>query len=66
MSSNKELLQERVRQLAESLEPAEAVETLSTALQEVLHKLEEEQRIRFVLNLLGDEDQDKLSSMVHL
>lgn len=48
------------------MEPWEAVAQMGEALKRLLPILDEEDRIGFVMNLVGDSGGDKLSSMVHL
>lgn len=48
------------------MEPGEAVAEMGRALRRLLPILDEEDRIGFVMNLVGDSGDDKLSSMVHL
>ena len=48
------------------MEPGEAVAQMGEALKRLLPILDEEDRIGFVMNLVGDSGGDKLSSMVHL
>ncbi len=48
------------------MEPGEAVAEMGEALKRLLPILDEADRTRFVLSLMGDSGGDKLSSMVHL
>ena len=48
------------------MEPGEAVAEMGAALKRLFPILDEEDRTRFVMNLVGDSGGDKLSSMVHL
>ncbi|EFI35638.1 hypothetical protein Dthio_PD3067 [Desulfonatronospira thiodismutans ASO3-1] len=66
MSADTEALKKNILDLVLNLEPEEALDAFSGALREVLSRLEDEQRVRFVLALLEKGDEDKISSMVHL
>lgn len=48
------------------LEPAAALSSLAPALKNILAHLAEEDRIKFITEMIDDPDGDKLSSMVHL
>jgi hypothetical protein len=49
-----------------SLDPEDAATQTAAALKQLLPLLGEEGRNRFIMNLLGETGQDKISSMVHL
>jgi len=49
-----------------SLDPEDAVAQTAEALKQLLPLLGEEGRNQFIMNLLGETGQDKISSMVHL
>jgi hypothetical protein len=49
-----------------NLDPEDAATQTATALKQLLPLLGEEGRNRFIMNLLGETGQDKISSMVHL
>nr|WP_291322952.1 hypothetical protein [Desulfonatronospira sp.] len=66
MGANMEGLKRQTMQLIRDLEPEQALDALSGPLRDILSRLEDEQRVRFVLQLLGQGDEDKISSMVHL
>jgi len=48
------------------LDPEDAAKQTAIALRQLLPLLGEEGRTRFIMNLLGETGQDKISSMVHL
>ena len=50
----------------EAMEPEEALAALAAAIKNILPSLDEEVRRRFLLDLMGDQQDDKLTSMVHL
>ncbi len=55
-----------VKKVIDRMDPVEAVAEMGEALQRLLPILGEEDRIGFVMKLVGDSGGDKLSSMVHL
>ena len=55
-----------IEKILNSLDPEEAVIQTATALKQFLPLIGEEARNRFIMNLLGETRQDKISSMVHL
>jgi hypothetical protein len=55
-----------VKKVIDQMAPGEAVAEMGEALRRLLPILDEEDRTRFVMNLVGDSGGDKLSSMVHL
>ncbi|MFZ0942843.1 MAG: hypothetical protein WB930_03630 [Syntrophobacteraceae bacterium] len=55
-----------VEKVIDRMEPGEAVAEMGEALKRLLPILDEADRTRFVLSLMGDSGGDKLSSMVHL
>ncbi len=57
---------EDLKKAIDSMEPRRAVVQMGEALKRLLPILDEEDRTRFVMNLVGDSGGDKLSSMVHL
>jgi hypothetical protein len=66
MPQEAELFMNQVEKLLQSLEPQEAADQAAVALKRLLPLLDEEGRSRFLMTLLGDSGDDKLSSMVHL
>lgn len=55
-----------IEQILNQLDPEEAANKTAAALKQLLPLLGEEGRNRFIMNLLGETGQDKISSMVHL
>jgi hypothetical protein len=55
-----------IEKILNSLDPEEAATQTAVALKGLLPLLGEEGRNRFIMNLLGETGQDKISSMVHL
>ena len=60
MSTNK------IQELVNNMEPQEAASALSFVLKGLFPLLNEDARIRFVMNLIGDSGDDKVTSLVHL
>lgn len=56
----------KIAQLLISMDPEDAATQTAAALKQLLPLLGEEGRYRFIMNLLGETGQDKVSSMVHL
>ncbi len=55
-----------LQEILSRMEPAAALTVLAPALKNILAHLEEEDRVKFVTDMIDDPDGDKLSSMVHL
>ena len=55
-----------IEKLLERLEPSEALTVLTPAIQQILAHLDEEARVRFVTDMIGDAGEDKIVSMVNL
>ena len=49
-----------------TLDPEDAADQAAAALRKLLPLLGEQGRTRFIMKLLGETGQDKISSMVHL
>lgn len=56
----------RIQQVIAGMDPEEALAALSLAVKKLFSLLGEEARLNFVVNLVGDEADDKVASMVHL
>lgn len=50
----------------EAMEPEEALATLAALMKSLLRGLDEETRLRFLLDLMEEQQGDKVSSIVHL
>jgi hypothetical protein len=57
---------DKIQKLVDSMEPEEAASAISSILKKLFPLLEEEARLQFVLNLLGEPSDEKLTSLVHL
>ena len=66
MSDSIKSMQGQIQRLIHALEPDAALEVLGSLLKDLLVQLDEQDRVEFILGLVGHEDTDKLSSMVHL
>jgi hypothetical protein len=55
-----------IQQILESMEPAVALAELAPALKNILAHLDDEDRVRFVTDMIGDSGEDKIASMVNL
>lgn len=55
-----------IAKIFSDLEPHEAARQAAAALKELLPLLGEQGRTRFIMDLIGENGEDKISSMVHL
>ena len=55
-----------LEQALEAMAPEEALSALAAAVKSFFAKLGEEARLRFLLDLVGERQGDKLTSTVHL
>ncbi len=66
MTDSRKSFQDQMQRMTNELEPEEALEALGSSLRNLIAQLDEEERVNYILGLLGAEDSDKVSSMVHL
>lgn len=57
---------EKIQELVKHMEPQEAASALALILKDLFPLLNEDTRITFVTDLIGNAGDDKVSSMVHL
>lgn len=57
---------DKIQLLVNNMEPQEAASALTLVIKDLFPLLDEDVRIRFVMNLIGDSGDDKVSSLVHL
>lgn len=57
---------EKLFEIASRMDPEEAVTQVSKLLKSLLSNLDEEASSRFLLDLIGNSQDDKIASMVHL
>ena len=55
-----------IQKLAERMAPEAALAEIGAALKKLLPTVSEENRLNFVVNLIGGAGDDKVASMVHL
>lgn len=55
-----------IEKIFSRMDPQDAADQSAIALKQLLPLLGEEGRTRFIMNLLGETGEDKISSMVHL
>jgi len=55
-----------LQEILNRLEPVAALSALAPALKNILAHLAEEDRVKFVTDMIDEPSGDKLSSMVHL
>jgi hypothetical protein len=56
----------KIQELVNNMEPREAASALAFAIKDLFPLLNEDTRIKFVMNLIGDSGDDKVSNLVHL
>jgi len=56
----------KIQLLVNNMEPQEAASALTLVIKDLFPLLEEDARIRFVTDLIGDSGDEKVSSLVHL
>ena len=56
----------QIQPILDAMDPEAALATLARAAKKLLSHLDEEARLRFLVNLLGEAADDKVGSMVHL
>ena len=57
---------DELQRAVENLDPKEALSALAMAAKSLLANLGEEEHLHFLMDLLGEERGDNLTSMVHL
>ncbi len=57
---------EKIQKLTDSMEPQEAASAIGLVMKTLFPLLNEEVRLKFVMNLVGESTEDKVSSLVHL
>ena len=55
-----------IQEILEGMSPARALPELAEVLKKILPLVSEEDRLNFVVNLVGGAGDDKVASMVHL
>jgi hypothetical protein len=57
---------DKIQELVNNMEPQEAASALASVVKDLFPLLNEDTRIKFVMDLIGDSGDDKVSSLVHL
>ena len=57
---------DKIQELVKSMEPEEAASAIALALKDLFPLLDEDARLRFVVELIGDSGDDEVASLVHL
>ena len=57
---------EQIQSLIDTMDPKEAASTIAHILKKLFPLLDEDARLQFVMNLIGDAATDKVASLVHL
>ncbi|MGC1404984.1 MAG: hypothetical protein WA974_18900 [Thermodesulfobacteriota bacterium] len=55
-----------LQQLVDELPPEKAIKEIARVVKKLFPLLEERSRVNFVMNLIGDTGNDKVTSLVHL
>ncbi len=55
-----------LQQLVDELPPERVIREIAGVVKKLFPLLEEESRVSFVMNLIGDTGNDKVASLVHL
>jgi hypothetical protein len=55
-----------LQEILNRMEPTAAITALAPVVKSILAHLDEDDRVKFVTDMIDDHDSDKLSSMVHL
>ncbi len=55
-----------IQKILEGMDPTRALPEIAAVLKTILPLVTEEDRLNFVVNLIGGESSDKVASMVHL
>ena len=57
---------DKIQELVKSMEPEEAASAIALALKDLFPLLDDDARLRFVVELIGDSGDDEVASLVHL
>jgi hypothetical protein len=55
-----------IQEILEGMDPVRALHEVAGVLKKILPLVTDEERLNFVVNLIGSESSDKVASMVHL
>ncbi len=55
-----------IQQILDKMEPEEALAELVPPIKKIISNLDDEAKVRFVTELMGGSDKDKITSMVNL
>ena len=55
-----------IQDILGDMEPEKALSEITASLKKLLPLVDEDARIRFIMNLTGESGDDKVSSLVHL
>ena len=57
---------DKIQELVNNMEHQEAASALAFVVKDIFPLLNEDSQIKFVMDLMGDSGDDKVSSMIHL
>ena len=55
-----------IQKIVDQMEPVQALDELTVAVRKLLSHLDEQARVQFVADLIGESGADKIGSMVNL
>jgi hypothetical protein len=58
--------EQEILRIIEKMSPKEAVSSLGTIVKRMFRFLDDEARVSFIMDVVGEAGEDKVSSMVHL
>lgn len=60
------MITDQIQELVDGLEPEKAASAIAQVLQKLFPLLQEDARLKFILTLVGEPSDEKLTSLVHL
>jgi len=60
------MIADKIQELVNNVKPQDAAPALASVINGLIPLLDEDARIKFVMSLIGDSGDDKVTSLVHL
>ncbi len=57
---------DKIQEIIDTMEPQEAASAIGLVMKTLFPLLDEEDRLKFVMSLVGESTEDKVASLVHL
>lgn len=57
---------DKIQELVNTMDPEEAASGIALVLKKLFPLLDEDARVKFVVNLIGESSDEKVASLVHL